>query len=47
MTDARLRGEWLNHIRFDSLSDAAWRVFTGACLNTIRKMEAVPPWELP
>ena len=32
MTDARLRGEWLNSLRYDDLSDAAWRVFTGALM---------------
>lgn len=28
MTDARLRGEWVGKIKFDNLSDTAWRVFT-------------------
>jgi hypothetical protein len=32
MTDTRLRGEWLNNMRFDDLSDAAWRVFTNAMM---------------
>lgn len=32
MTDARLRGAWLGRLRFDSLSDAAWRVFTSALM---------------
>ena len=32
MTDARLRGEWLSSLRFSSLSDTAWRVFTGALM---------------
>lgn len=32
MTDSRLRGEWLNSMRFDDLSDVAWRVFTNALM---------------
>lgn len=32
MTDARLRGEWLNSMKFDNLSDPAWRVFTSALM---------------
>ena len=32
MTDARLRGEWVNAIKFDGLSDVAWRAFTGALM---------------
>jgi hypothetical protein len=32
MTDARLRGEWLNALGFDDLSDTAWRVFTCAIM---------------
>jgi len=32
VTDARLRGEWLNSLQFDGLSDTAWRVFTGALM---------------
>ena len=32
MTDARLRGEWLNSMRFDALSDTAWRVFTSGLM---------------
>lgn len=28
MTDARLRSEWLGQMKFDDLSDKAWRVFT-------------------
>lgn len=28
MTDARLMGKWLANMRFDDLTDAAWRVFT-------------------
>ncbi|WP_142206757.1 hypothetical protein [Subtercola boreus] len=32
MADARLNSQWLNHPRFDDLSDAAWRVFTGALM---------------
>lgn len=32
MTDARLKGVWLNTPKFDELSDAAWRVFTGALM---------------
>lgn len=32
MTDSRLRGEWLNSMKFDDLSDVAWRVFTGALM---------------
>ena len=32
MTDARLRGEWLNTMRFDALSDTAWRVFTSGLM---------------
>ena len=32
MTDARLRGEWLNSMRFESLSDVTWRVLTGALM---------------
>jgi len=28
MTDSRLRGEWLAAMRFDDLTDTAWRVFT-------------------
>ncbi|MFS0912806.1 hypothetical protein AB3M89_13545 [Microbacterium sp. 179-I 3D2 NHS] len=36
MVDARLRAEWLGQMRFDDLSDAAWRVFTTSlmwCVN--------------
>lgn len=32
MTDSRLRGEWLNSMKFDDLSDSAWRVFTSALM---------------
>ena len=32
MTDARLPGPWLNTMRFDALSDTAWRVLTGAMM---------------
>lgn len=32
MTDARLRSEWHGSLRFDDLSDVAWRVFTGALM---------------
>lgn len=32
MTDARLRGAWLGKMRFDDLSDAAWRIFTSALM---------------
>ena len=32
MTDARLRGEWLGLMKFDDLSDTAWRVFTGGLM---------------
>jgi hypothetical protein len=32
MVDARLRGEWLNSMRFDQLSDIAWRVFTAGLM---------------
>lgn len=32
MTDTRLPGQWLNSIKFDNLSDAAWRVFTNAMM---------------
>lgn len=32
MADARLRSEWLTKINFMELSDAAWRVFTGALM---------------
>ena len=32
MTDARLRGGWLNTMRFDDLSDTAWRVFTSGLM---------------
>lgn len=32
MTDARLRGEWIGKIKFDNLSDTAWRVFTTGLL---------------
>jgi hypothetical protein len=28
MTDARLRGEWIGKIKFDNLTDTAWRMFT-------------------
>jgi hypothetical protein len=28
VTDARLRGEWLHSMKFDDLSDTAWRMFT-------------------
>jgi hypothetical protein len=28
MTDARLKGEWLGKLKFDGMSDTAWRVFT-------------------
>lgn len=32
MTDSRLRGEWLGSLRFDDLTDTAWRVFTAALM---------------
>lgn len=32
MADARLRGAWLGKMRFDDLSDTAWRVFTSALM---------------
>jgi hypothetical protein len=32
MTDARLRGEWVSSMKFDALSDKAWRMFTGALM---------------
>ena len=32
MTDARLRGEWVSSMKFDNLSDKAWRIFTGALM---------------
>lgn len=32
MTDARLRGEWIGKIKFDNLTDTAWRVFTTGLL---------------
>ncbi|TQO20323.1 hypothetical protein FB472_1954 [Rhodoglobus vestalii] len=32
MADARIKGEWLNAMRFDALSDESWRVFTGALM---------------
>ena len=32
VTDARLRGPWLNAMLYSDLSDAAWRVFTGALM---------------
>lgn len=32
MADARLRGEWLGNMKFDMLSDKAWRVFTSALM---------------
>ena len=32
MVDARLSSEWLGTLRFDALSDAAWRVFSGALM---------------
>lgn len=32
MADARIKGEWLNSMRFDSLTDTTWRVFTGALM---------------
>jgi hypothetical protein len=32
VTDARLRGQWLNHYKFEQLSDVAWRVFTTGLL---------------
>lgn len=32
MTDARLRGEWFGMMRYEQLSDAAWRVFTSALM---------------
>lgn len=35
MADARLRAEWLGQMRFDDLSDAAWRVFTSALMWSI------------
>lgn len=35
MTDARLKSEWLNAMRFDALTDAAWRVFTGALMWSV------------
>lgn len=35
MADARLRSEWLGQMRFDDLSDAAWRVFTSALMWSV------------
>lgn len=35
MTDARLRAEWLGRMKFDALSDTAWRVFTGALMWSV------------
>jgi len=32
MTDSRLREEWLGNMKFDGLSDAAWRVFTNGLI---------------
>lgn len=32
MADARLQSHWLNNPEFDDLSDAAWRVLTGALM---------------
>ena len=32
MADARMQSHWLNNPDFDDLSDAAWRVFTGALM---------------
>lgn len=32
MTDARLKCEWFGRIDMDDLSDAAWRIFTGALM---------------
>lgn len=32
MVDARLRAAWLGMMKFDDLSDTAWRVFTGALM---------------
>lgn len=37
MTDARLPSGWLGSIRFDSLSDCAWRVFTGALMWSVEQ----------
>lgn len=35
MADARLRAAWLGQMRFDDLSDTAWRVFTGALMWSV------------
>lgn len=35
MADARLRAEWLGQMRFEDLSDAAWRVFTSALMWSV------------
>lgn len=32
MTDTRLPGPWLNNMKFDALSDTAFRVFTGSMM---------------
>jgi hypothetical protein len=37
MTDARLKGSWLGAMRFDGLSDCAWRVFTGALMWSVEQ----------
>lgn len=33
--DARLRSEWLGRMRFDNLTETAWRVFTGALMWSV------------
>jgi hypothetical protein len=35
MVDARIKGEWLGTMRFDDLSDTAWRVFTSALMWSV------------
>lgn len=35
MSDARLRSEWLGQMRFDDLSDTAWRIFTSALMWSV------------
>lgn len=37
MADARLRGEWLGALDFDSLSDTAWRVFSSALMWSVEQ----------
>lgn len=37
MADARLRGAWLGKMRFDDLSDTAWRVFTSALMWSVEQ----------